>query len=158
MRGAALVALLAGCAKRPPEELPFELPAGFTAMPGTEPTPPPVEGPVAGPHYIVNEAPPPPVPAEVPGQGPLPPYLSKVRKVVDERLSACTGGRPPPEPAMVGLRIAGDGAVLASRLVRTSTDAAWDACLARAVEGELPDPPLELLVDGALDTPTMVFR
>ena len=83
--------LLAGCAKKPPEELPFALPEGFSM---TEPPPP--EGPIAGPHYVVNEAPPPPVPASVPGQGPLPPYLSKVRKLLGERMAPCTGGRPPP--------------------------------------------------------------
>ncbi|MCA9489055.1 MAG: TonB C-terminal domain-containing protein [Myxococcales bacterium] len=146
-----------GCHHQPPpssDELPFELPAGFSLT-----APPEPEGPIAGPRNVVTQPPPPPIDPSVPGQGPMVPYVSKVRKALGTRLEACTDASPP-SPAMVELQIAADGSVVAGVLKTPSGDATWDECLTGAMrQGELPIPPPELLAGGGSVTlPTMVFR
>ncbi|MCB9684134.1 MAG: hypothetical protein H6738_00705 [Alphaproteobacteria bacterium] len=152
-----LALLVVGCHHAPPpasDELPFELPVGFSLTPPPEP-----EGPIAGPRNVVTEPPPPPIAADVPGQGPMVPYVSKVRKVLGTRLDGCTTA-PPPSPAMIDLQIGADGSLVAGVLKTSSGDAAWDECLMGGVrQGELPVPPPELLAGaGSVNLPTMVFR
>jgi hypothetical protein len=74
-------------------------------------------------------------------------------------MAGCAGGRSPVDPAQLALRVGADGAVLESTLLRSGGDQGWDGCLLAAVgEGPLPPPPSELVSEGSLQLPTMVFR
>ena len=144
-RALALFALAAGCApKVAPPGLPVPLPV------------PRADGVIAGPHYLVDAPPPPPVPADVPGQGSLPPYVSLVRRTLADRIRPCS--LAPGSGARVALTLAADGTAIASQVVRSSGDDRWDGCLESALAGGgFPAPPAELLVDGVFAT-DLVFR
>jgi hypothetical protein len=145
--GAALLAL-AACPKPPPPEVPREVPADVPK--------PREDGKVAGPHYVVDATPPPALPGEVPGPGVLAPYVSAVRRVVDERLAACTSA-PSGGDALVRVTLDAGGNVVEQVLSRSSGDPAWDACLGSALVAPLPPPPPAIQTDGryAVD---LVFR
>jgi hypothetical protein len=148
-RAAWLALLLAAGCRRPtpppvPEPLPPDVPTPRT------------DGVVAGPRYVVDAPPTPPVPTDVPGQGALSPYVSRIRRSLADRMQACTAS--PGHGALLSLALGPDGAVVSARLTRPSGDGAWDACLSSSLAaGGFEPPPLELLRDGAFTT-DLLFR
>lgn len=149
-RAALTLALLAACHRAPP------------ALSAPEPLPPDVptprtDGVVAGPHYVVDAAPPPPVPADVPGQGVLPAYVSLLRRDLADRMAGCTSATTG-HSALLKLSLAADGSVRDALLARSSGDAAWDACLRSSIDaGPFEVVPPEL-VEGAGFATDLVFR
>jgi TonB family protein len=112
---------------------------------------------------VVDEPPPPPLPADTPGGGPLPPYLSEVRKRVSVQLVACVergGMLALTGPALAVATVAHDGELRDVILRRSSGAEAFDACLVRAFrEAKLPPPPtIEVGPDGFVVLPDMAFR
>lgn len=146
---AALLLLLVGCPKAPAVPTPEALPADVPI--------PREGGPAAGPRYVVDAPPPPQVAADVPGQGAIGPYMSLLRRDLADRMSACTSA-PSGGGAMLRLVLAYDGAPTTVTLVRSSGDAAWDACLLASVgQGAFEVPPPELL-EGTSFATDLVFR
>jgi hypothetical protein len=137
------------------------LACGPKAPPAADPPEVPM-GPIAGPRNVVEEAPPPPVPADTPGTGPLPTYLSRVRAAVNPEFFDCLatlGGVVTVEPALVVATIEGDGSLRKLEIRRSSGALEWDACLMKAFRAaSLPEPPPEALVEGQLVTPSLAFR
>jgi hypothetical protein len=147
---AALLAALCACRHpapiAPPEPLPPDVPIPRT------------DGVVAGPHYVVDAAPPPDLPADVPGQGVLSPYVSLIRKDLAERMTGCTSA-PSGHGALLKLSLRSDGSVDGALVARSSGDAAWDGCLVSSVEaGPFEPPPPELVASGGVFAVDLVFR
>ena len=154
MRFAALLLLLAACPKPAP-------PVQTDAVPDDVPR---IrrDGPKAGPHYVVDEPLPPPPDPEVPGQGPLVPYLSSVRKAIMANLGTCLAANPA-SPAKSPVLVAGvidpEGRLVDVALRRSSQSSGLDACVVQAFrQAELGPPPPEAIgPEGTLLTPDMAF-
>ncbi len=145
---ACALALLWACERVPPAPLAEPLPPDVPI--------PRTDGAIAGPRYVVDAAPPPAVPTDVPGQGVLSPYVSMLRRDLTDRMAGCV-----PEGAhgaMLSLVLSADGAVTNAVLARSSGVPAWDECLTTAVAaGAFEAPPFELLQGGSFST-NLVFR
>jgi hypothetical protein len=122
----------------------------------------PDEGPIAGPRNVVEEAPPPPPPDDIPGGGALPPYLSEVRRAVNDRLSKCLRGGSTEvggTPALVAVILLADGTVQEATLKRASGDSDWDDCLLRTFRVvTVPAPPKEVLAEDGTLAVDLAFR
>ena len=118
-------------------------------------------GPVAGPHAVVDQAPPRAVSPDTPGGGTLPPWLAHLRAQVNLPLDACLATGPATVKtgtALVTARIDAAGAVHDVTLVRSSGSDVYDGCLVEAFRAARPDPPpADALADGQLLT-EMAFR
>lgn len=148
----SLFAILFACVPKP-----------VTTEVPNDPVPARTDGPVAGPHAIVEEALPPPPPPETPGGGPMHAYLVQVRKLVGEDLLKCieSGGMNiSTEPALVTATIGADGSLVDVVLDRSSGAEGYDQCVLRAFRGTaMPIPPSALVGEsGTLTTGQMAFR
>src|SRR4051812_28392619 len=120
-----LIALLVACVPKPAAPV-----AG-----AEDPVPAHPDGPIAGPHAIVEEPLPPPPAPDTPGGGPMNPYVVQVRKVVGDALLKCVESGPmtiASDAALVTVTIAADGNLVNVVLNRSSGADAYDECLLRS--------------------------
>jgi outer membrane biosynthesis protein TonB len=148
----AAAVLLAACPKPAPEAPP--------PVPDDVPRHDP-DGPVAGPHEVV-EGDPPEVAPDTPGAwGPLRPYIATVRRPVTDRMLACMQKAPAvvtDGPALVVATIGEGGELRQVTLSRSSGAEPLDTCILQAFrQAELPVPPPEILGDGVVAF-EMAFR
>lgn len=146
--------LLAGCPKAPSEQA-VPMPVGETAR-WTE-----ADGPIAGPHNIVEGPPDAPIAPDTPGAGSWPLYVTAIRKAANQNHLPCVEhlGVSATTAAMVVLTIQPSGEVTEVVLTRSSGVEQFDQCLVRAFRGlKIPPPPAELLVDGQLVSKEIAFR
>jgi TonB family protein len=154
MRSSIWLACLLGCPPKtssPPVPMPVDETAPWTEG----------EAPIAGPHDIVEGPPQDPIPGDTPGAGPWPPYLTRLRKAVNERHLPCvqSEGVSAIEPAFVVVTIQKTGLVSEVVLTRSSGSDIFDQCLVRAMRDlTVPPPPPELLEDDQLVSKEIAFR
>jgi hypothetical protein len=146
--------LLLGCPKP-------ASPTAVPALPSDAPKPRP-DGPVAGPRYVVEDLPPPPPSPDTPGQGPLVPYLSTVRKAVMTHVGACLDANavvPPRQPVLVVAVLDAEGKLVDVALRRSSGSPGVDACTIHGFRvAEIRPPPPEVLSpEGTLQTPDIAI-
>jgi TonB family protein len=153
MRCSIWLVFLLGCPPKtssPPVPMPVDQAPSWTE-----------EGPIAGPHNIVEGPPQEAIPSGTPGSGPWPPYLTQIRKAANERHLPCVQneGVSAIEPALVVITVSKAGLITEVVLTRSSGSEPFDQCLVRALrELTVPPPPPELLEDDQLVSREIAFR